>query len=139
MSYDPREHFQRIQRNLQSRGGANFGGGAGGPAGRGIVGLVLLAGVVAVGSNALFNGMHITYSKTGRRRLIKCAVDGGHRAIVYSRIGGVSNQIYSEGTHLRIPWIQTPVDYDVRARPRIISSLTGTKDLQMVCQTHVDV
>jgi hypothetical protein len=60
MAYDPREHFQRIQRNLQSRGGANFGGGAGGPAGRGIVGLVLLAGVVAVGSNALFNGMGCT-------------------------------------------------------------------------------
>jgi hypothetical protein len=63
MSYDPREHFQRIQRNLQSRGGANFGGGAGGPAGRGIAGLVLLAGVVAVGSNALFNGTDITHLK----------------------------------------------------------------------------
>jgi SPFH domain / Band 7 family len=33
---------------------------------------------------------------------------------------------------LRIPWFETPVIYDVRARPRIISSLTGTKDLQMV-------
>lgn len=59
-------------------------------------------------------------------------VDGGHRAIVYSRIGGVKPDIYGEGTHLRVPWIHTPVDYDVRARPRVISSLTGTKDLQMV-------
>ena len=60
-------------------------------------------------------------------------VDGGHRAIIYSRVGGVKPDIYGEGTHLRIPWLNTPVDYDVRARPRIISSLTGTKDLQMVC------
>ena len=59
-------------------------------------------------------------------------VDGGHRAIVYSRIGGVKPDIYGEGTHLRVPWVHTPVDYDVRARPRVISSLTGTKDLQMV-------
>ncbi|RMD44039.1 hypothetical protein DV735_g1112, partial [Chaetothyriales sp. CBS 134920] len=59
-------------------------------------------------------------------------VEGGHRAVIYSRIGGVSSQIFGEGTHFRIPWIQTPIDYDVRAKPRIISSLTGTKDLQMV-------
>ena len=36
------------------------------------------------------------------------------------------------GTHIKVPWLQTPIDYDVRARPRIVSSLTGTKDLQMV-------
>lgn len=31
-----------------------------------------------------------------------------------------------------IPWFESPVTYDVRARPRNVSSLTGTKDLQMV-------
>jgi len=31
-----------------------------------------------------------------------------------------------------IPWFETPVVYDVRAKPRNIASLTGTKDLQMV-------
>lgn len=31
-----------------------------------------------------------------------------------------------------IPWFETPIDYDVRAKPRNVSSLTGTKDLQMV-------
>ncbi|EPX70996.1 prohibitin Phb2 [Schizosaccharomyces octosporus yFS286] len=59
-------------------------------------------------------------------------VDGGHRVIKYSRIGGVKNFIYPEGTHFLIPWIETPIDYDVRAKPRNVSSLTGTKDLQMV-------
>ena len=60
------------------------------------------------------------------------AVDGGHRAIKYTRIGGVQKEIYAEGTHFRIPWFETPITYDVRARPRNVASLTGTKDLQMV-------
>ncbi|POS84292.1 prohibitin, partial [Erysiphe pulchra] len=65
-------------------------------------------------------------------------VDGGHRAIKYTRIGGVGKEIYSEGksllsgTHIKIPWFETPIDYDVRAKPRNVASLTGTKDLQMV-------
>jgi len=59
-------------------------------------------------------------------------VDGGHRAIKYTRIGGVKSDIYNEGTHFRIPWFETPITYDVRAKPRTVASLTGTKDLQMV-------
>lgn len=31
-----------------------------------------------------------------------------------------------------IPWFETPITYDVRAKPRNVASLTGTKDLQMV-------
>ncbi len=34
-----------------------------------------------------------------------------------------------------IPWFEKPIDYDVRAKPRSIASLTGTKDLQMVSLT----
>jgi hypothetical protein len=30
------------------------------------------------------------------------AVDGGHRAIKYTRLNGVSDQVYSEGTHLMV-------------------------------------
>ena len=35
-------------------------------------------------------------------------------------------------TSIQIPWFETPITYDVRAKPRNVSSLTGTKDLQMV-------
>jgi len=49
-----------------------------------------------------------------------------------SIVGGVKKEIYAEGTHLRIPWFETAIDYDVRAKPRNVASLTGTKDLQMV-------
>ncbi|KXJ12675.1 prohibitin-2 [Exaiptasia diaphana] len=59
-------------------------------------------------------------------------VDGGHRAIIFSRIGGVQKTIYTEGLHFRIPWFQYPIIYDIRSRPRKIVSPTGSKDLQMV-------
>lgn len=36
------------------------------------------------------------------------------------------------GTHFKIPWFEQEIIYDVRAKPRNVSSLTGTKDLQMV-------
>jgi len=59
-------------------------------------------------------------------------VDGGHRAIKYTRLHGIGQEVYPEGTHLMIPWLETPILYDIRAKPRSIASLTGTKDLQMV-------
>jgi len=59
-------------------------------------------------------------------------VDGGHRAIKYTRLNGIGSTIYPEGTHFNIPWLESPIIYDVRAKPRNIASLTGTKDLQMV-------
>lgn len=59
-------------------------------------------------------------------------VEGGHRAIIFSRLGGIQNDIYSEGLHFRIPWFQYPIIYDIRSRPRKISSPTGSKDLQMI-------
>lgn len=73
----------------------------------------LLGGAVLI-NNSLFN------------------VEGGHRAIMYSRLEGIKPKIYSEGTHIALPWLEKPIVYDVRAKPRNVSSLTGTKDLQMV-------
>ncbi|KAK2623936.1 hypothetical protein QTJ16_006570 [Diplocarpon rosae] len=112
MSNSPQDVFKRLQHM------ANQAGKGGGPSPKGMAGgvgsLILLGGALMVGSNALFN------------------VDGGHRAIKYTRLGGVSKEIYSEGTHFKIPWFETPIDYDVRAKPRNVASLTGTKDLQMV-------
>ncbi|KAG8035650.1 hypothetical protein G9C98_001078 [Cotesia typhae] len=59
-------------------------------------------------------------------------VEGGHRAIIFSRLGGIQKDIFTEGLHFRIPWFQYPIIYDIRSRPRKISSPTGSKDLQMV-------
>lgn len=41
-------------------------------------------------------------------------------------------QVYEEGTHIMIPWFERPIIYDVRARPNVIQSTSGSRDLQMV-------
>lgn len=103
---------QQIQRASSGGGGGGFPSGKGFTAGGGLL-LALIGGGVALNAS-LFN------------------VDGGHRAIKYTRLDGVKSNVYAEGTHLMVPWFETPIVFDIRAKPRNIASLTGTKDLQMV-------
>lgn len=79
MGQDPREAWRQLTKMAQ-RAGAGRGGGPSPKLAGGVGALILLGGVAVVGSNALFN------------------VDGGHRAIKYTRIGGVGKEIYTEGT-----------------------------------------
>ncbi|XRB22006.1 prohibitin [Pseudoscourfieldia marina] len=72
-------------------------------------------------------------------------VDGGERAVMFNRLSGVSQKVVGEGTHIMIPWFQTPHKFDIRTRPRLINTVTGTKDLQNVnltlrvlCRPEVD-
>jgi len=110
------EAWKRLANQLQkagvSGGRGGIPGGKGAFAGGGLL-IALVAGGVALNAS-LFN------------------VDGGHRAIKYTRLHGIGEEVYPEGTHLMIPWFETPIVYDIRAKPRSIASLTGTKDLQMV-------
>ena len=61
-------------------------------------------------------------------------VDGGHCAVIWHRFaGGVQKDyVVGEGTHFRIPLVTYPTIFDVRIRPRVVASRTGTKDLQQV-------
>lgn len=59
-------------------------------------------------------------------------VDGGERAVIFDRFSGVKPGVVSPGTHFKIPFIEYPFIYEVRAKPRVINTTTGTKDLQMV-------
>merc|ERR1719361_24137 len=78
-------------------------------------GLAGIAGFVGVGSACIFN------------------VEPGYRGIMFDQIRGVLPQQYDEGTHFKIPFIQTPIYFDVRVQPRLIANnRTPTKDLQMV-------
>nr|CAD1817757.1 unnamed protein product [Ananas comosus var. bracteatus] len=45
---------------------------------------------------------------------------------------GHQDKVYPEGTHLMIPWFERPIIYDVRARPHLVESTSGSRDLQMV-------
>ncbi len=59
-------------------------------------------------------------------------IGAGHKAIMYNRLSGLQKQIIPEGTHFKIPFVETPYVFDVRTKPSTISSPTGTRDLQMV-------
>ncbi|CAN6572368.1 unnamed protein product [Malus baccata var. baccata] len=59
-------------------------------------------------------------------------VDGGQRAVLFDRFRGVIDDTIGEGTHFLIPWLQKPYIFDIRTRPHTFSSVSGTKDLQMV-------
>ncbi|XP_076285213.1 prohibitin 1 [Lasioglossum baleicum] len=59
-------------------------------------------------------------------------VDGGHRAVIFDRFVGIKNLVVGEGTHFFIPWVQKPIIFDIRSRPRNVPVITGSKDLQNV-------
>ncbi|KAL2652717.1 hypothetical protein R1flu_020845 [Riccia fluitans] len=80
-----------------------------------------LAKVLLIGGVGLYGAVNSLYN-----------VEGGHRAIVFNRVLGIKDEVYPEGTHFMIPWFERPVIYDVRARPNIVESTSGSRDLQMV-------
>jgi len=59
-------------------------------------------------------------------------VDGGERAVVLNMLKGVEDKVRGEGTHFRVPWLMQPKIYNIRLRPKLIQTTTGTKDLQTV-------
>lgn len=62
-------------------------------------------------------------------------VEAGQRAVIFDRLSGVLPNSVSEGTHFLIPWLQRAIYFDVRTKPRNISTTTGSKDLQTVSLT----
>lgn len=59
-------------------------------------------------------------------------VDGGERCVMFNRFGGVSENTFGEGSHFYVPWFQTPYIYDIKMKPKVINTTTGTRDLQIV-------
>jgi len=55
--------------------------------------------------------------------------------VMFDRFQGVKKKASGEGTHFLIPGLQRAILYDVRIKPRNISTTTGSKDLQMVSIT----
>lgn len=62
----------------------------------------------------------------------------GHIGIIYNRFGIFGTQgvqeigVRTEGMSFVIPWLQRAIIYDVRTRPKLVNSTSGSKDLQMV-------
>ena len=59
-------------------------------------------------------------------------VETGHKAFKFNKLSGVGEQTYNEGWHLRIPWFERPVIFNVRSNPKTFNCETGSKDLQKV-------
>lgn len=59
-------------------------------------------------------------------------VDGGERVVIFNKFRGLDTKVYGEGMHFKIPFVMEPRAFEVRSRPRLISSTTGTRDLQQV-------
>jgi len=62
-------------------------------------------------------------------------VDGGQRAVIFDRFSGVRDTVAGAGTHFLIPWVQRPIIFDIRSTPRVVTTVTGSKDLQNVSIT----
>jgi prohibitin 2 len=64
-------------------------------------------------------------------------INPGHAGVIYNRFGlagtsGIQQNVIKEGLNFVVPWFQRPIVYDVRTRPKLINSTSGSKDLQMV-------
>lgn len=68
--------------------------------------------------------------------LIDTIVQPGHLGVVYNRINvgngaGVSNVVMREGLNFVLPWFQRPIIFDVRTRPKLINSTSGSKGMDL--------
>lgn len=59
-------------------------------------------------------------------------VDGGERALKMDAMKGLQSHVYGEGMHFRVPFLQKINRFEVRSRPTLVPSTTGTKDMQTV-------
>ena len=41
------------------------------------------------------------------------------------RFQGVKQEVIGEGTHFMIPWVQRPILFDIRAKPKNVPTITG--------------
>jgi len=49
---------------------------------------------------------------------------------------GIREGIFREGWHLRWPYFERPIIYDVRTHPTVIKSLTGSKGINHLLFNH---
>lgn len=72
-----------------------------------------------------------------RLPILESTVDAGHRAVIFDRFRGVQDTVAGEGTHFLIPWVQKPIIFDCRSRPRNVPVITGSKGTLVIYSTAV--
>jgi prohibitin 1 len=85
-----------------------------------VANLLSVAGAVVLGGGLLFKSFFYT-------------VDAGYRAVIFNKLkGGISDTIVGEGMHFYVPGVYKPIICEVRAQPKTVTSITGTRDLQQI-------
>lgn len=103
-----KEALRRLQANMPAGGG---------PAPKLLLGLF---GVSVIGQQ-LYKGI--------------VTIEPGHVGLVYNRVSGLDDTPtgkLQEGFHFIIPWFQRAIVYDIRTRPQLVNTSSGSKDLQMI-------
>lgn len=59
-------------------------------------------------------------------------VQGGFRAVKFNCITGLFDRTFGEGANFAIPYIETPVIFDIRNKPIEVPTSSGSRDLQTV-------
>lgn len=116
-----RDAFQRVAKQVNSAGGGGSGGGGGGNGGRAAAAAASSVTALAVAGGLGYGAYNSLFT-----------VPGGHRAVIFNRVGGMKSIVYGEGLNFNIPWFERPTVFDIRTRPVNLQTLTGSKDLQMV-------
>lgn len=114
--------FKNIIKHAQQQQQHGAGGGGGGPSSEASIKAARTAASMLLGTAVLGYGIYESF----------WTVEAGERGVMFNRIGGIQPDVYSEGTHIRLPWFQYPQIIDIKTRAKIFRSPTGTKDLQTV-------
>lgn len=100
-----RQAFSKVTANMPKPSGE---------AGGAVAKLLSVAGLLAVGGYGALSSIY--------------TVNPGHQAIVYSRAGGLDEiSVKTEGLNFVIPWLQRPIIFDCRTRPKLVNSTSGSK------------
>lgn len=59
-------------------------------------------------------------------------VQGGFRAVKFNCFTGLHDRTYDEGANFAIPFVETPIIFDIRNRPIEVPTSSGSRDLQTV-------
>lgn len=79
----------------------------------------LVGSMYMVGKTAVYQGKYSIF-------IIILIVDTGHKAIIFNKFTGLKEQSYREGWHLKMPWVERAIIYNVKAMPTTTESKTGT-------------
>ena len=107
----PPPDFSRMAAEARKRMNAYGGFGS-------IIGMSALIGLGGVSIYALYKSVFF--------------VPGGFRAVKFNCITGLYNHTYGEGANFAIPFLETPVIFDIRNKPIEVPTASGSRDLQTV-------